>query len=162
MMDLEGHTIMHYFRHAYGGMYKVLDRLDDDTVNVRPVPWGTNSVAGLVVHCCSLAPSWFETPGLGRESDRDRAAEFAAHATVAELSDLIDATLANLEPLIDEFLAGPTALDHELRAFLPGDDLSDPALVIHVFEELFQHLGHMEVTADALVGAPSPGVSRNL
>ena len=47
-------------------------------------------------------------------------------------------------------MAGPTAEDHEYRAFLPGGDRSDAALVLHVFEELFQHLGHMEVTADAL------------
>ena len=52
--------------------------------------------------------------------------------------------------LVDEFLAGPTAGEHELRVFLPGDDHSDAALVLHVFEELFQHLGHMQVTADAV------------
>ena len=35
---------------------------------------------------------------------------------------------------------------------MPGEDRSDGALVIHVFEELFQHLGHLEVTADAVEG----------
>jgi hypothetical protein len=33
---------------------------------------------------------------------------------------------------------------------MPGGDRTDGALALHVLEELFQHLGHMEVTADAL------------
>jgi hypothetical protein len=149
-MELDAETIKHYMRHVFGGIENVLDRLDDDRVNARPAGWGTNSVAGLVVHCCALAPSWFETPGLGRDSERDRDGEFTTTATVAQLRTQVADTVARLDPLIDEFCAGPTATDHEFRAFLPGGDRSDAALTIHVFEELFQHLGHMEVTADAL------------
>lgn len=149
-MELTAASIKHYLAVAFAGMERVLDRLDDTTVNTRPGQWGTNSVAGLVVHCCELTPSWFEVAGLGREGTRDREAEFAATATVAELRSRIASTLQSLDPIIDDFVAGPTALDHELRVFMPGDDRSDGALVIHVFEELFIHLGHMEVTADAL------------
>lgn len=148
-------TTMHlYLDHAFAGMGRVLDRVDDDTVNLRPAPWGTNSIAGLIVHCCELTPSWFEMPGLGRDSVRDRDTEFTAKASVQELRDRIAATLTRSHALIDEFVAGPTATEHEFRGFLPGGDRSDGALVVHVFEELYQHLGHMEVTADALVGAP--------
>jgi hypothetical protein len=150
---LDPATGLHYLHHAFNGIAKVLDRVDDDTVNIRPPGWGTNSIAGLVVHCCELAPSWFEMPGLGRESHRDRDAEFAATATVAELRAMIERTKERLVPLVDEFAAGPTALDHEFRAFLPGGDRSDDALFVHVLEELFQHLGHMEVTADAVGGS---------
>jgi hypothetical protein len=149
-MELSAETIRHYFSHAFGGLHKVLDRLDDDTVNQRPQGWGTNSVAGLVVHCCELAPSWLATPGLGRETTRDRQAEFGATASIADLRTRIDAARDATLALVDDFVVGPTALDHELRAFLPGGDHSDGALVIHVLEELFQHLGHMEVTADAV------------
>lgn len=149
-MDLGGASIKHYLRVAFAGMNRVLDRLDDNSVNVRPPDWGTNSVAGLIVHCCELAPSWFETAGLGRDGDRDRDGEFAATASIAELRNRIEVALVRLDPIVDDFVTGPTAGDHELRVFLPGDDRSDPALVLHVFEELFQHLGHMEVTADAV------------
>lgn len=149
-MNLDAATIAHYTRHVFAGMGSVLDRLDDVSVNATPEPWGTNTVAGLIVHCCELAPFWFETPGLGRDTVRDRDSEFEAQATVAELRAQIAATMERLEPLISEFTAGPTAVDHEFRAFLPGGDTSDDALVLHVFEELFQHLGHMEVTADAV------------
>lgn len=149
-MELSAETVCHYLSHAFDGMTTVLDRLDDETVNARPEGWGTNSVTGLIVHCCELTTSWFETPGLGRESFRNRDAEFETTATIAELRERIEHTVRRAHELADEFDAGPTATDHEFRAFLPGGDHSDAALVIHVFEELFQHLGHMEVTADAL------------
>ncbi len=149
-MDLTADTVRHYLIHVFTRIEHVLARMDDETVNRRPEGWGTNSVAGLVVHCCELAPSWFEMPGLGRESTRDREAEFAAEATVDQLRARVAEAVARCHALATEFAAGPTATDHEFRAFLPGGDRSDAALVLHVFEELFQHLGHMEVTADAL------------
>ncbi len=149
-MELDAATIELYLRHAFAGMERVLDRLDDETVNARPAGWGTNSVAGLIVHCCELAPSWFLLPGLGRESTRDRDAEFAATATVAELRARIASAVEQSAAVLTEFVAGPTVTDHPLRDFMPGTDRSDGALVVHVLEELFQHLGHMEVTADAV------------
>lgn len=151
-MPLEPGSIQVYLRHAFAGMERVLDRLDDDLVNTRPAGWGTNSVAGLIVHCCELAPSWFAVPGLGRDGVRDRDAEFEAQATVAELRSRIAASVELTCALAEELVAGPAAADHPLRDFLPGSDRSDGALVLHVLEELFQHLGHLEVTADALVG----------
>lgn len=149
-MELTAATIRHYLVHVFTGIEKVLARMDDETVNRRPEGWGTNSVAGLVVHCCELAPSWFATPGLGRETERDRESEFTTEATVDELRRRVAESMARCHALAADFVAGPTAQDHEYRAFLPGGDRSDAALVLHVFEELFQHLGHMEVTADAL------------
>lgn len=154
-MELTPAAVDLYVRHAFAGMERVLDRLDDESVNQRPGDWGTNSVAGLVVHCCELAPSWFAMPGLGRDSERDREAEFAATATVAELRARIAEAVATTSALIEEFDAGPTVPDHPFREFMPGSDRSDGALVLHVLEELFQHLGHLEVTADAL--APADG-----
>ena len=152
-MELDGASIKLYVRQAFGGMERVLDRLDDGSVNERPGDWGTNSVAGLVVHCCELAPSWFEMPGLGRESHRDRDTEFSTRATVAELRERIAVAVERTCAAVDEFVTGPTATGHPFRDFLPGADRSDGALVLHVLEELFQHLGHMEVTADAVVGS---------
>ena len=149
-MELHRDSICLYLRQAFRGMDRVLDRLDDARVNVRPEGWGTNSVAGLIVHCCELAPSWFEMPGLGRESNRDRDAEFTATANVAELRERIALAADRSCALAEEFVVGPTVGDHPFRDFMPGADRTDGALVLHVIEELFQHLGHMEVTADAL------------
>ncbi len=151
-MELAPDTVRHWLDLAFSRMDAVLDRLDDDSVNRRPDGWGTNSVAGLVVHCCELAPWWFEVPGLGRDADRDRDAEFAASATIDELRRRIATSRERCAVLVDEFDAGPTATGHAFRGFLAGGDTSDASLVVHVFEELFQHVGHMDVTADALTG----------
>lgn len=155
-LSLDAATLDLYLRHAFRGMAAVLDRLDDETVNQRPPGWGTNSVAGLVVHCCELAPSWFAMPGLGRDSERDRDAEFLAQGTVDELRDRIDRATEQTCALAADFVAGPTVGDHAFREFLPGGDRSDGALVLHVLEELYQHLGHLEVTADAVARPPGP------
>jgi hypothetical protein len=37
-----------------------------------------------------------------------------------------------------------------VRETLEDSDVSDAALVIHLFEELYQHLGHVQLTVDAL------------
>ncbi len=155
-MELTSESTCVYLRHAFSGMLRVLDRLDDETVNQKPQDWGTNSVAGLIVHCCELAPSWFEMPGLGRDSDRDRDAEFAAYATVSELRERIAVATERSCELAVEFHGGPTVTDHPFRDFMPGTDRTDGALVLHVLEELFQHLGHMEVTADAVERSKTP------
>jgi len=156
-VDLDRSSIDSYVRHAFAGMERVLDRLDDESVNRRPDGWGTNSVAALIVHCCELTPWWIEMPGLGRDAQRDRDAEFVAVATVEELRQRIDVARRSTSALIGEFVAGRTARDHPLREILAGDDRTDGALVLHVLEELFQHLGHMEVTADALAGGRVEG-----
>ena len=69
---------------------------------------------------------------------------------MAELRGRIDTAVEQTCGLVEEFLVGPTVPDHPFRDFMPGADRTDGALVLHVLEELFQHLGHMEVTADAL------------
>lgn len=149
-MELSPHTIAVYTDEALSGMERALDRFDDTTVNLRPHGEGTNSAAGLIVHACSSSTWWFAHVGLGREVERDRDAEFQAESTVAELRALLDSTRERLRQLALELETGPTAVEHELRVFLPGGDIIDAALVLHALEELFQHLGHLELTADAL------------
>lgn len=154
-MDLAADTIAVYTRQALEGMHRALDRFDDDTVNARPHGDGTNSAAVLITHACASARYWFEHIGLGRHVDRDRDSEFTTLSTVGELHALVDLTTARLSDLAGDLDAGPTALDHELRALLPGGDTSDGSIVLHALEELFQHLGHLELTADALGRPPS-------
>ena len=151
-MELSPSTVAVYTGQALAGMRRALDRFDDESVNRRPHGPDTNSAAALITHACAAGVFWFEHVGLGRPTLRDRDSEFHATASVAELYALLDATQHALATLAVELDAGPTATDHELRAFLPGDDRSDGAIVVHALEELFQHLGHLELTADAVTG----------
>lgn len=149
-MELSGETVAVYARQALTGMDRALDRFDDETVNRLPHGDETNSGAALITHACASAVFWFEHVGLGRDSDRDRDSEFTAESTVAELRLLLDRTADRLAVVAVELDALAAPVDSELRAFLHGGDTSDGSLVLHALEELFQHLGHLELTADAL------------
>lgn len=156
-VELGAGTAAVYVRWALAQMHEVVDRLDDDTVNRRPFP-RTNSVAALVVHSAGVGEFWLGHVGLGRATTRDRDREFDATATSAELHARLDAAttsiVADLEAL-DRGAASPT--NAAGRQFLQDGDESDAALVVHVIEELYQHLGHMQLTADALAGGGPEG-----
>jgi hypothetical protein len=149
-VELTPATATGYARLAFDQMLAVADRLGDERVNERPIAPHVNSVASLVVHCCGVAEFWLGHVGVGRPSDRDRDSEFTATATVAELHDQVAACLARMETdiaAIDVGTDSPHADGAQLLQVAPGDDAS---LVVHVIEELFQHLGHCEIAADAL------------
>ena len=151
-MELAPTTAETYTWLAGTQMLAVVDRLGDARVNERPSLTGANSVAAIVVHCCGVAEFWLGHVGLGRPSDRDRASEFVATASVAELHAAVDAMLDRLAADVRGLDAGGAAeATRPGREFLEGGDTSDAALVVHVIDELFQHLGQMELTADLLL-----------
>jgi len=157
-VNLEPTTAETYLRLAFARMLGVADRLGDERVNLRPHGEGTNAVAALVVHCCGVAEFWLGHVALGRPSNRDRTAELSTTASVAELHALVAATLATATADIRALEAGGGS-DAGGRQFLPEGDTSDASVVIHVLEEAFQHLGHMELAADALLGPQPPAFS---
>jgi hypothetical protein len=150
-MELDSGTTAIYVRLAFRQMRDLVDRLGDDQVNVRPFGPTTNTVAMLVVHCCGVGEFWLGHVGLGRPSDRDRDSEFVARATVAELHAVIDVAEAQMVADVAALSAGEgSSANRVLDGPLEDGDHSDGALVLHVLEELFQHLGHMDLTVDAL------------
>jgi len=136
---------------AFDRMLVVAERLGDDKVNLQPLGPSTNSVAGLVVHCCGVCEMWLGHIGVGRPSTRERDAEFTTTATVAELREMADATCRQVDADLQAIDAGADSVHESGRVFLPVDAESDASLVLHVIEELFQHLGHSELAADALL-----------
>jgi phage gp36-like protein len=156
-MDLSPATAEIYVRIAARQMLDVTDRLGDELVNQRPPGPDTNSVAVLIVHCCGVTEYWLGCVGLGRATDRDRDAEFRAQATVAELHTMVAVMVEQTTGDIRALDAGGGGGDPTVREArvsgdpLEGGDHSDAALVLHVLEELFQHLGQMELTADVLL-----------
>lgn len=149
-MELAETTAAQYVRHAFQQMLVVAERLGDDKVGLRPHGLRTNAVAALVVHCCGMAEFWLGHVALGRPSSRDRDAELTATATVAELHALVEQAVESISSDLSRIEAGHATPGHEARAHLAGG-VSDDSVVLHVLEELFQHLGQMEITADALL-----------
>jgi uncharacterized damage-inducible protein DinB len=150
-MLLGADTARIFVDQAFDGLLRVVDRLGDDLVNVRPVGAGTTSVAALVVHCCGVAEYWLGHVALGDLSERDRDAEFATVASVATLRERIAAARIVVADCLDR-LEGGGRTDPTGRPPVWGGDASDAAIVMHVVEELFQHLGHAELSADVLLG----------
>jgi len=116
-------------------------RLDD-------VP-GSNTASGLVAHVVGVMARWGRTVNRGIVVPRDRAAEFHATLTVEDAVAMLD--------------AGRTRLHEDVRAASPGAapvnppddepefDATQGAVLLHVYEELAQHLGQLEVTRDVLL-----------
>ena len=153
-MLLGADTARIFVDQAFDGLLRVVDRLGDELVNLRPVGPATTSVAALVVHCCGVTEYWLGHVALGDPSGRDREAEFAAVASVAELHERVASTLLVVDRCLDR-LERDGGTDPTRRPPVWGGDTSDAAIVLHVIEELFQHLGHAELSADVLLEAPT-------
>ena len=134
---------------AYG---EVVARLGDDLVNARldGVP-GTNSAFALVTHIAGMAAYWGSTVNRGLEVPRDRDAEFTATGTVAQALDLLQKVRARLHA--DAHAASPSELPANPARHENGstDDATQGEVLLHVYEELAQHLGQLEVTRDVLI-----------
>lgn len=153
-MELTTTTAVTYLRHAFTQLLGVADRLGEPAINTRPLGPGTTAVAALIVHCCGVTEFWLGHVALGEPSHRDRAAEFSRTATLAELHVLVEATLDRAADHVARLDAGE-GTDEGGRQFLLGADTSDASVVLHVVEELYQHLGHAELAADVLAGPPT-------
>ena len=82
---------------------------------------------------------------------RDRDAEFTATGTVAEALALVEATRARLHD--DARAASPREQPANPATRNDGstDDATQGDVLLHVYEELAQHLGQLEVTRDVLL-----------
>jgi uncharacterized damage-inducible protein DinB len=149
-VELEQRTAELYMRRAFAQMLGVADLLGEARVNDRPLGPDTNAVAALIVHCCAVTEFWIGHVALGRPTSRTREAEFSTTATVSELHAMVDATLTQVAEDLAAIDEGRVQPDRTGRQFLEGGDESDGAIVLHVLEEVYQHLGHMELVADVL------------
>src|SRR3954449_5258590 len=133
-------------------MTAVAEELGEDFVNVVPDLPGANSAYQILVHCCGMLEWWTRAAILGLDVDRDRDGEFTATGTLADLLDRISAARSQL--VIDleviDLKAPP-------RGRLSADDAATPlgesaeGVLMHVFEELAQHHGHLEITRDVIL-----------
>jgi hypothetical protein len=154
-VELAPETAERYVRHAFGQLLAVAERVGEPGVNERPHGPSTNAIAALVVHCCGVAEFWLGHVALGRPSDRDRDAELQATATIDELRRLVATTLDQVAADLADLEAGRGGDAAGIRQHLLDGDTTDASVVVHVLEELYQHLGHAELTADALAARGS-------
>ena len=133
-------------------MLEVVTGLGDDLANRSLGVAGSNSPYAILTHCLGVVDWWSGEMVAGVDVARDRAAEFTAAGPVRELPAAVRRTRARLR----ENLA---ALDPTAPPARPADrhHADEPhgrtqgGVLLHVFHELAQHRGQMEVTRDVLL-----------
>lgn len=124
-------------------------------ISDRPDIEGANSVFSLVVHCLEVADWWLDHVVLGNPSARDREGEFESAGPLSELEDRVEVFRTRLPELLDRVAVTPEPAATETAT---GTSQTWPwttgSIVLHVVEELFQHAGHVDITADLIAARP--------
>lgn len=150
-MTLTDADVAWFLDAAFDAMVAIVVDLGDEDANAAPDLPGANSPYAILTHCLGVMEWWGGRMIAGREVHRDRAAEFTATGPVAELADR--AAVARRQLAADLEHLDPTAPP---AAPPDREDLDIPlgrtqsAVVLHIYEELSQHLGQLELTRDAL------------
>jgi hypothetical protein len=134
---------------ALTAMRDIVVELGDDLANRRPAMAGANSPVQILTHCLGVMGHWAGAVNLGRDVPRDRDAEFEAVCRVDELA-------GRVEEVRRQFHTDVAAADAASAPAGGRDDLytrglgTQGAVLLHVYEELAQHRGHLELTRDLL------------
>jgi hypothetical protein len=137
---------------ALNVMASILRELGDDVANRRPDLEGANSPYAILSHCLGVMEYWGGATVADRPVTRDRAAEFVARG---EVEDLLRRTAEARQRLRDDLSgldaqAVPPNVRRSPDHVVPYTETKG-AVLLHIVEELFQHLGHMELTRDLLL-----------
>ena len=151
----EKDVILAYVLAKFDAIVTIVRDMDDGTANATLTVAGSNSPYALLTHCLGAMRRWSSTVNLGGTVPRDRDAEFTATGPV---STLVERAARERQAFIDDVAA--TDLD-ALPVAPPADRVDAPArsyqvtdcraVLLHVVEELAQHLGHLEITRDVLL-----------
>ena len=133
------------------GYREALGRLDDSLVNRTPDVTGANTPYRLTIHASGACEWWTSHIVCGHPSDRDRDAEFVAVGTIAEALATLDKTSARLTELRPDLEAARDVHGRPSTTKPLGAEWTVGACLIHAYEELAQHLGHLEITVDLLI-----------
>lgn len=131
-------------------LYKTVDDIPEELINSCLPIEGSNSPVQILLHCCGMTRRWSSTVNLGIAVPRDRDAEFNAKMVKAEA--LMLASEARTAFVAD---ISRTELQQPPAVMPPGRDVeywmaTCEGVLMHVYKELCQHLGHLEITRDFL------------
>lgn len=133
------------------GMTRAIAWLDDELANTQPSLPNANTPAQLVVHALSACEWWIRGIVCGDEVARDRDAEFEATATTNELQARCAATKSLLTELAPRVAAATEVHFNPVTRVPLGQPWTVGLALVHAYEELAQHLGHLEITVDLLL-----------
>jgi hypothetical protein len=146
-----------YVDDCLDAMLGIVTELGDELANQTLALPGSNSPFAILTHCLGVVEWWSGEMVAGVDVARDRDAEFVARGPVGALAEAVRRTRARLgENLASLDAQAPPAKrgDAELSAYPYGQ--TQGGVLMHVFHELAQHLGQMEVTRDVLLARRTP------
>lgn len=155
--DTERDVLLHAALSKFDAIVAIVAAMDDVTANSTLPVDGSNSPYALLFHCLGAVRRWSSTVNRGITIPRDRDAEFVASGPVAPL-------IAEAARQRQAFIDDVEAVDLDAApAAPPADRAADPqraievatcrAVIVHIIEELAQHLGHLEITRDVLAAS---------
>lgn len=157
-MGISVDAVASYVDQAVGAMTAIVLGLGDDAANRRPGLPGANSPYALLRHCLGVLEYWGGHVVAGREVERDRDAEFRSAGPVAELAAAAQAaTHAFRADIAAADPAAPPRGTHPTHGAGSLHMTSQGHALLHVLQEMCQHLGQAEITRDLiLAGTGSP------
>jgi uncharacterized damage-inducible protein DinB len=134
--------------------------ISDELLNKRLDLPESNTLFVLATHLAGAGEFWSLELTAGRKVVRDRAAEFAASGSYADLEAhfrrWIDAVRETLTPLpdavLDEVRYGPP---DGYSGVLPPGQMTARECLLHAVEHAALHLGHIQLTRQILGLAPA-------
>jgi len=153
---LDRQDYLYFTERALDGMASIVRGLGDDLANRKPSLQGANSPFALLTHCVGVIDYWVGDLVAGRHTDRDRESEFLSYGPIEPLLREVQSTKVQL--IEDVLSADPEA---PLRSVPPADFqgpdrmLTQGGALQHVYEELAQHHGQMELMRDIIVAEDS-------
>lgn len=158
MVTIPLEELLWFVDDCLSSMLDVVEGLGDDLANTPPDLPGANSAYAILTHCLGVVGWWGGEMIAGRDVVRDRDAEFVASGPVAGLREEVRRTRRRLDEDLEHLDAtAPLAKRPDPGyAELPYGRTRSGVL-LHVFHELAQHLGQMELTRDVLIAQGRPG-----
>ncbi|MFJ6095716.1 mycothiol transferase [Williamsia muralis] len=134
------------------GLGTVADQIGDELINVVPPLPQANSGYGILYHCTQVVLFWAGTVIGGERIPRDRATEFTATGSVADLHTALDDVAARLPAWVE--VAATDGVRDRTAAGSRAATATPEYLLGHLVRELAQHLGQLEITRDVLATGP--------
>ncbi len=142
-------VFLFYVDVALDGMVEIVSELGDELANARPDFAGANSPYAILTHCLGVMEWWGGHVVAGRPDHRDRDAEFTATGAVGDLV----ARVRRARRQLGSDVAGVDAAAPPRNPPPHFPDLvttTQGAVLLHIYEELAQHHGQLEITRDVL------------
>jgi gluconokinase len=152
---IEVATYLRFCDEALEHLRDMVVELGDDLANRRPDLPGANSPFAILTHCLGVVANWASTVNLGEVVPRDRDAEFTATGRVAELAAETDRMRLSLAAWVaaGDPSAPPVNPPEPPEEFFVA---TQGGVLFHIYEELAQHRGQLEITRDLLRAAANP------